>query len=363
MQYTVAEIAKALGADMAGNGQVKITRPSEPATADADHLALAMEKAFLPDLAKGQAKAAVVPPDTDWQALGLEAAIFAPRSRYVMAGVNRVFERPIQISSGIHPSAVIEDGARIGENPAIGPFVHIGAGAEIGANARIASHCSIGAGTIIGDDVLLHPGVHIAQYVRIGDRFIAQSGAVIGGDGFSFVTPKPGAVEEARTEGRISEASRTAGFVRINSVGGVSIGDDVEVGANSTIDRGTVADTTIGNGTKLDNNVDVGHNAQLGSHCLLCGQSGVAGSAVVGDRVVLGGQSGVADHITIGSDVILTGQTGASSNVPSGRIMMGTPAIKMELAVASYQALRRLPRTLASLREITNQVSKRSSND
>lgn len=348
MQYSIKDLAEALGAEFAGDGDFKIEKPSEPTSAGAHDLALAMDKKFVADIAKGSAQAAVLPSDTDWQALGLKAAIFAPRSRYVLAGVSKVFERPIHIAPGIHASAVIEDGAEIGANASIGPFTHIAATARIGKNARISSHCSVGYGAVIGDDLLLHPGVHIREHVQIGDRFIAQAGAILGGDGFSFVTPKPGAVEEARDTGHISAASRTQGFVRIHSVGGLRIGDDVEVGSNATIDRGTVADTTIGNGTKIDNSVLVGHNAQVGSHCLLCGQAGIAGSARVGDRVVMGGQSAVADHVTVGSDVILTGQTGVSSHVPSGRIMMGTPAVKMNIAVASYQALRRLPRFMKS---------------
>lgn len=361
--FTIREIADALGAEAVGDLDLHIDRPAEPQNAGSGDLAMAMEKTYLEAVEQSAAEAAVLPPDTDWQALGLKAAIFAPRSRYVMAGVTQVFDDPVRIAPGIHASAVIEDGAEIGENPAIGPFVHIASGARIGRNARILSHCSVGRGAVIGDDALLHPGVHIREHVRIGDRFIAQPGAVIGGDGFSFVTPKPGAVEEAKQQGTISEASRTKGFVRINSLGSVQIGDDVEIGANSTIDKGTVADTTVGNGTKIDNLVQIGHNVQIGETCLVCGAVAIGGSTVIGDRVVLGGQAGLADHITVGSDSILTGQTGASSNVPPGRIMMGTPAVRMDLAVESYKVMRRLPRLLTQLEALQKRLSKADPKD
>ncbi|QHQ35206.1 UDP-3-O-(3-hydroxymyristoyl)glucosamine N-acyltransferase [Algicella marina] len=358
MSYSVEELAKALGAEAAGDLGLRVTAPAEPGRAGPEHVAMAMEKKFVGQLADGKALVAIVAEGTDWEALGLRAAIFAPRSRYVMAGIGKLFERPLKIAPGIHPTAVIEDGAEIGAGAAIGPFVHVQSGARIGVRARISSHCSIGENTVIGDDLLLFPGAHIGPHVRIGNRFIGQIGVSVGGDGFSFVSPQPGAVEEARSTGKISEASRTAGFARINSMGGVVIGDDVEMGANSAVDRGTVADTKIGDGTKLDGLVMVGHNVTIGNHCLLCGQSGVAGSSVIGDRVVLAGQAGIADHINIGSDVIITAQTGINANVPSGKIMMGTPAMPMDVSVNVYKATRRLPRLLTKLQEAEKRVSK-----
>ena len=358
MPFTVGSVAEALGAEAAGDLDLEICGVAEPGSAGPRDLALAMEAGFAEALSDGDARAAVLWEGADWQAMGLSAAIFAPRSRYVLSGVTRVFEREIAIAPGIHPSAVIEDGAEIGEGAAIGPFVHVQAGARIGARARIGSHVAIGAGAVIGDDALIYSHVTVGARVRIGHRFIAQPGAVIGADGFSFVTPKPGAVEEARATGRITEASRTEGFARINSLGAVVLGDDVEVGANACIDRGTVADTTIGDGTKIDNQVQIGHNVKIGNNCLLCGQCGVAGSTEIGDRVVLGGRSAVADHLRVGSDVIITGASGVSAHVPPGKVMMGTPAIPMDRAVESYKALRRLPRILSRLEGAQKQVSK-----
>ncbi|NNU80550.1 UDP-3-O-(3-hydroxymyristoyl)glucosamine N-acyltransferase [Halovulum dunhuangense] len=358
MTHTLGSIAEALGATAEGRLDLAITGVAEPARATESDLALAMEPKFAETLGQGKARAAVLWQGADWRALGLEGAIFAPRSRYVLAGVGRVFAPPLTLPHGIHPSAVIEPGAILGEDAWVGPFTYIAVGARIGPRARILNHVSIGADAVIGADALIHPHVHIGPRVVIGDRFICQPGAMIGGDGFSFVSPSRDAVEEARATGQISAASRTPGFARINSLGSVRIGDDVEVGANAAIDRGTISDTVIGDGTKLDDLVDIGHNVQIGRHCLLCGQSGVAGSSILGDRVVLGGKAGVADHLRIGSDVIVTGASGVSSHVPSGRVMMGNPAMKMDLSVASYKALRRLPRLLEKMESALKRVPK-----
>jgi UDP-3-O-[3-hydroxymyristoyl] glucosamine N-acyltransferase len=351
-RYTIKEISDAIGAEAAGDLSLEITTINEPQIASADELALAMEESYAEALREGAALAAILWEGADWQALGLKAAIYAPRSRYVLSGVTQIFEHKIDIAKGIHPSAIIDPSAQIGNNPAIGPFVVIGADVEIGDNARIASHCSIAEGASIGKDVLLYQGVRIGARVQIGTGFICQPNAVIGGDGFSFVTPKSGAIEEAKKSGTISNARATNGFARINSLGSVVIGDRVEIGANSTIDRGTISNTTIGNGTKLDNMVHLGHNVAIGEHCLICGQSGIAGSSVIGDRVVIGGQSAISDHIRVGSDVIIAGKSGVSSHVPPKRLMMGNPAVKMEANIESYKAIRRLPRLVAKVAKL-----------
>jgi UDP-3-O-[3-hydroxymyristoyl] glucosamine N-acyltransferase len=357
-KFTVEQIAKALGAQVFGDPSIQISAVQAPAKASPDELALAMDPSYETALGEGNAVAAIVWPDADWQAMGLKAAIIAPRSRYILSGVTYLFEKKPEIDVGIHASAVIADDAVIGENASIGPFVIIGSGVKIGGNARIMSHTTVSEGAVIGDDVLLYPGVRIGARVRIGDGFICQSNTVIGVDGFSYVTPKPGAVEEAKKTGQITASTRTDGFARINSLGTVVIGDNVEMGANCAIDRGTIESTTIGDGTKLDNLVHIGHNVTIGSTCLICGQVGIAGSSVLGDRIVLGGQVGVADHINIGSDVIAAGKSGISSNVPSGRVMMGSPAMRMDLNVEAYKALRRLPRLVAKVAKLEKSVLK-----
>lgn len=359
---TIEELARALGAEAVGDAAITVTGAAEPAFAGPDDIALAMQPAFAEDLSKGRARAAILWPGADWQALGLSAAILAPRARYLLAGVNRVFDRPPELAPGIHPSAVIDPTAEVPDDARIGPFVLVGARARIGAGARIFSHVSIAEDAVIGCDALILSGVRIGARVRIGDRFIAQPGAVLGADGFSFVTPTRGIVEEARETGVIA-ASEQQEYVRINSIGSVLIGDDVEVGANSCIDRGTVADTTIGSGTKIDNLVQLGHNVKVGRTCLICGHVAVGGSTVIGDRVVLGGKAAVADHLTIGQNSVITGNSGVASNVPPNRIMMGYPAVRMEQNVEIYKALRRLPRFMARLDAAQKDVANARSSD
>ena len=206
-------------------------------------------------------------------------------------------------------------------------------------------------------------GVRIGARVRIGDRFIAQPGAVIGGDGFSFVTAERSAVEEVRaTLGQRGEI-RAQDWVRIHSLGAVTIGDDVEIGANSCVDRGTIRDTEIGRGTKLDNLVQVAHNVQIGEDCLLCGQSGIAGSARIGNRVVLGGKAGVADNLQVGDDVIAGAGTLILSNAPAGRVLLGYPAVRMDSQIEIMKAQRRLPKLVARVAALEKRLGSDADKD
>jgi UDP-3-O-[3-hydroxymyristoyl] glucosamine N-acyltransferase len=227
----------------------------------------------------------------------------------------------------------------------------------IGPGARIASHVSIAENAQIGADALILQGARIGARVTIGNNFICQPGAVIGADGFSFVTPEKSGVEEIRKTLGVRDEIKEQSWTRIHSLGAVSIGDNVEIGANSCIDRGTIRDTVIGDGTKLDNLVHIGHNVQVGRDCLLCGQVGVAGSSRIGDRVVLAGQCGVNDNIFVGDDVIAGGGTKIFTNAPAGRVLLGYPAVRMETHVDIQKALRRLPRLAATVAELTKKLS------
>jgi UDP-3-O-[3-hydroxymyristoyl] glucosamine N-acyltransferase len=356
MPHSIRDIAAALGAEAVGDLDLIILRAAEPASAGPQDLALAMDPRYGDGIAKGKAQAGLIWPGADLQALGLKAAIFAPRGRLAMAGLSVMLDPGPAIAPGVHPMAIVDPTAVIGEGAAIGPFVTIGAQARIGARARIASHVSIAEGAQIGDDALILQGVRIGARVTIGNRFICQPGAVIGADGFSFVTPEKSGVEEIRaTLGQRTEI-REQSWTRIHSLGAVTLGDDVEIGANVAIDRGTIRDTSIGSGTKLDNLVHIGHNVQVGQDCLLCGQVGIAGSARIGNRVVLAGQCGVNDNIFVGDDVICGGATKIFTNAPAGRVLLGYPAVKMETHVEIQKALRRLPRLAARVAELEKQV-------
>ena len=344
MAHSIAEIAKALGAEAVGEVSLRVARASEPAMAGPDDLALAMDPRYADGLAKGKARAAMLWPGADWQGLGLKAAIFAPRGRLAMAGLSRMMDPGPDLAPGVHAMTAIDPTAEIGAGAAIGPFVSIGRGARIGARVRIAAHVSIAEDAVIGDDALILHGAHIGARVEIGHRFICQPGAVIGADGFSFVTPEKSGVEEIRETLSQRNEIHEQSWTRIHSLGAVTIGDDVEIGANCTIDRGTIRNTVIGRGTKLDNQVHIGHNVQVGEDTLLCGQVGIAGSSRIGNRVVLAGQVGVNDNIFVGDDVIAGGGTKIFTNAPKGRVLLGYPAVKMETHVEIQKALRRLPR-------------------
>lgn len=350
MAHSIQQIADALHAQAVGDTDLTVDGAAEPAAAGPRDLALAMTPSYGPDLAKGQAQAAVVWPDADWQSLGLKAAIFAPRARLAMAQLTQLLDRPPQ-GTGIAAQAAIAGDAQMGAGVSVGAFTVIGAGARVGDNTWIADQVSIGPGVQIGRDCVIHAGVRLQRGTVIGDRVILQPNVAIGGDGFSFVSTTPANVEIAREtlgDGALTPPEDPT-WHRIHSLGGVQIGDDVEIGANSTVDAGTIRPTSVGQGTKIDNLVQVGHNVRVGVHCLLCAQAGVAGSTTVGDRVVIGGKAGVADNLTVGDDVVLGGGSVVLSNVPTGRVMMGYPATKMKTHIDSYKALRRLPRLLRGL--------------
>ncbi|QQA41165.1 UDP-3-O-(3-hydroxymyristoyl)glucosamine N-acyltransferase [Pelagovum pacificum] len=351
MTHSIEDIAAALGAEALGAVSLRVSGAAEPQSAGPHDLALAMSPAYGDAIGQGQARAAVVWPGADWQALGLEAAIVAPRARLAMARLTQMLDRPYGREAGIHPTAVIGEGAEIDPTAHVGPLSIIGAGAKIGAGTVLTGQSTVGEGAEIGADGLIHAGVRIGRDVRIGARVILQPNVVIGGDGFSFVSEAVSNAERARDSlgDEPLAAPQDARWHRIHSLGGVEIGDDVEVGANSAIDAGTIRATRIGRGTKIDNLVQVGHNVIVGEDCLLCGTTGIAGSTVIGNRVVLGGMTGVVDNIRIGDDVVTGAGTLVISNVPAGRIMMGSPAVKMSTHIESYKALRRLPRLLKRL--------------
>jgi UDP-3-O-[3-hydroxymyristoyl] glucosamine N-acyltransferase len=356
MAFTVKQIATSLEAEAFGAESIEISGASEPSSAGPDDLALAMDPKYADGLAMGRARAAIIWHGADWQALGLEAAIIVPRPRYAMSGLTRLLDAGPEIAPGVHPSAVVDPSASLGEGVAIAPLVVIGARAVIGQNATIGPHVTIAEDAQIGDDALIHAGVRIGSSVRLGDRFICQPGAIIGSDGFSFVTPEKSRVEEARASLGSETTAINASWTRIHSLGTVVIGDDVEIGANTCIDRGTIRATTIGNRTKLDNLVHIGHNVEVGEDTLLCGQVGIAGSTKIGNRVVMGGQCGVSDNIFVGDDVVAGGSTKMMTNVPAGRVVLGYPAMKMDKFLEASRNWRRLPRLIDDVKALKKSI-------
>lgn len=346
MPQTLAQLAASLGAETLGDASLTVDRLAEPLEARAGDLALAVAPKFAEHLKASKARAAVVWAGADLADLDLDGAIIVPpRGRLAMAGLTQAMDdMPIFAGgAGIHPTAVIDPTALVPDDAQIGPFVVIGAGAQIGTGARIASHTSIGPETTIGADAIILAGVKIGARVRIGDRFKCQAGAVIGSDGFSFTTEGPSNVERAirlRPGDALDPMDGT--WHRIHSLGAVEVGDDVEIGANATVDAGTIRATRIGNGVKLDNLVHVAHNVVLGDDCLLCAQTAVAGSSVLGARVIMGGQSGVADNLTVGRDVVIGGGAGVLANIADGQFVQGYPAQSSHEYRAGLKAVRRL---------------------
>jgi len=356
--YTVRQLAEALGASAQGNLDLTVEKAAEPQTARPQDLAIASSPKFAEGLGQGQARVALLWEGADWQDMGLEAAIFATRPRMAMGKITVLMDVGQGFQPGIHPSAIIDPSAQIGADVSIGAFVVVAAGARIGRGSVIGPQCYIGANATLGEDSYLREMVSIGARAQIGDRFYAQPGVRIGGDGFSFVTPEVSGTENVRKTLGDQGDAKPQSWMRIHSLGAVTIGDDVEIGANSTIDNGTIRDTIIGNGCKLDNLVHVGHNVRIGNDCLLCGQCGVAGSVEIGNNVVLGGQCGVGDNIFVGDGVIAAGSSKILSNVPAGRVVMGYPAVKMESHTEIYKAQRRLPRLMRDIDALKKAVFK-----
>ncbi len=358
-------VAEALGGHLIGDGTHQVERLVHPAEVrGAQDLVLATDKALLPLLAGSLAKAAVIADMDAVNQKAFAALIVVERPRFAMAALTRVFEQRPQVAVGVHPTAIVEKGAKLADNVSIGPMVYIGADAIIGANSIVHPHVYIGPEAQIGDGCLIHAGVKIGARVKIGKRNILHFNASVGADGFSFVTPQIGSVEAAKATGEVVATNDQ--LVRIASLGTVILGDDVEVGANTSIDRGTITATRIGNGSKIDNQVQIGHNVTVGENCMLCGRVGIAGSAVIGDRVVLGGAVGVADHVKIGDDAIAMGMSGIASNVPPKTIVGGMPAKPRERALQEQLFLGRsksLVKKIELLAERLEKLERQANND
>lgn len=357
MSHTIAEIAEALGARALGALDLEITGAAEPADAGPGDLALAMKPDYAAGLAQGGARAAMLWQGADWQAMGLEAAIIPARPRYAMAGLTAALDPGHGYGPGIHPTAIIGEGAELAEGVSVGAHAVIGAGARIGAGSVIGPQAYVGIDSDIGEAAVLHVGARIGPRVRIGARFIAHPGAAIGMDGFSFVTPEEGAVEQARASLGEAVHAQAQSWVRIHSLGAVVIGNDVEIGCNSCVDAGTIRPTRIGNGTKIDNLCHVAHNVTVGNDCLFAGLVGIAGSTRIGNNVTLGGQVGVTDNTIVGDGVVAGGGTKILSKVPAGRVVLGYPAIKMDSHLEIYKAQRRLPRLVDELAELKTRLA------
>ena len=252
--------------------------------------------------------------------------------QYAYLETAKIFFQPTRYEAGIHPTAIVHPSAKIGRNAAIGAYVVIEAEVQIGENCTILPHAMIYSRVRIGDNFFAHSHVSIREDSQIGNNVVLHNGAVIGSDGFGFAKD---------SEGR---------WQKIPQMGKVVIEDDVEVQANSCIDRASMGETRIRRGTKIDNLVQVAHNCEVGENTMLCAQVGLAGSTELGKNVILAGQVGVAGHCKLGDGVIATAQSGTRGDIPAGAMVSGTPAIDNKVWLRSMAVLRRLPELAKAVR-------------
>lgn len=336
--YSVEEISQIVGGILTKIDSAEISKVGPPLLADENTLALALNEEEIENLTNTKAKAAIVPLGVNSEFV---STIEVERPRLAMMKLLHLFYMPPDSTPGIHPTATIHPDAKLGENISIGPNVVISRHASIGNNSKILANCYIGRAVQIGENCLFHPGCNIGDNAVIGDRVILQHGVSIAADGFSFVTENPNNIEQAREEGAVKESNTAQKIYKIPSLGTVVIGDDVEIGANTCIDKGTIENTTIGAQTKIDDLVMIGHNCKIGKGCMIVSQAGIAGSCIIGDRVVIAGQAGLADHLEIGSDSIVMAQAGVTKTFGPKSIIMGSPAVPRKEFVKQHQIMKK----------------------
>ena len=244
-----------------------------------------------------------------------------------------------EVEPGVHETACVDASARVDPTASVDAFAVVGGGSTLGPGVVVGAHAVVGRGCSLGTGTVLHPHVVIYDGTRIGERVVVHSGVVLGADGFGF-----------------AEGAESASQVKLPQVGVVVIGDDVEIGANSAVDRATFDTTTIGRGTKIDNLVQIGHNAQIGQGCILCGQAGVSGSSRIGDRVLLAGQAGVAGHFRIGDGVQVAAKSAVFQEVEDGRQVAGIPAVPIAAWRRRNALQSRLPAMRSALRALERRV-------
>lgn len=350
--FTLEEITHIVGGMLTDGGNkaagMKIACIAPPLLADENTLALAFGEEEINNLQKTKAPAALVP-------LGVQldgyTTIEVERPRLAMMKLLNLFYTEPEVNKGIHPSAIVHETAKLGENVQIGPNVVISSHAEIGDNTKIIANSYIGSKVKIGKNCFFHPAVNIGDRVQVGDKVILHHGVSLGADGFSFVTENPDNIEQARKDGTIKEENIKHTIFKIPSIGAVKIGNNVEIGANSAIDRGTIEDTVVGDDTKIDDLVMIGHNCRVGKGCLIVSQVGIAGSCVIGDRVVIAGQAGLADHIEIGSDTIISAKTGVSKSFPEKSIIMGIPAVPRKEFIRQIKTMKEAQEIFAKFKK------------
>ena len=322
---SVSEIAGRLGGEVEGDGDVLITGLSALREAGPGDLSFVVSAKFAADAAATQATAVLVSPEWDKPCSAIMIRVKNPDEAFT--SITPAFAPPpVERKPGIHPSAVLAPDVECGPDVHIGPHCVVDSGARIGARSVLMAGCYVGQGVELGEEVMLYPHVSVREYSRIGNRVLIHDGTVVGSDGFGYVVDDQG----VRT--------------KVPQVGIVEIGNDVEIGANVTIDRARFGKTRIGNGVKIDNLVQIAHNVVLGDHAVVVAQVGISGSTEVGPHAILAGQAGIAGHLKIGAGAVVLAQSGVWKDVESKTQVFGYPALPQRQAMSLQRAYMKLPR-------------------
>jgi UDP-3-O-[3-hydroxymyristoyl] glucosamine N-acyltransferase len=334
--FTLAELADLVQGDLTGDPGKRIAGVNTLTAAGPDEIVYLQERRYLAALRDTKAGAAVVP-----RGLGFEKTniIAVDRPRLAFTRISRLFHPAIPpITKGIHETALVARTARVGEGVSIGAYAIIGEGAHLGTGVAVEPLCVIGEDVSIGEGSYLYASVVVREGISIGRNCIIHSGVVLGSDGFGF------------------EPDENGDYVKIPHTGTIVIEDDVEIGANTTIDRAAMGETRISQGTKLDNLVHIAHNVRIGEGSLLCAQAGVAGSTSIGKGAILGGQAGVLGHLTIGDFVRVGAQAGVMKSVKDRETLSGYPARPHRVAMRKEAILSRLERIFDTIKNLTKRV-------
>jgi UDP-3-O-[3-hydroxymyristoyl] glucosamine N-acyltransferase len=316
------DIAERIESRLHGDGDIEIRGVAGIENAAAGDLTFFTNPRYTAELRKTRASAVILGENAE----AAPCAMLRAKQPYLaFARAVELFADTWRPTPGVHKLALVGENVTVAAGASVGPFVVIGDGARIGARSILHSHVAIGRHAEIGEDCILHTRVSVRERVRVGSRVVVQDGAVIGSDGFGFARRLDGSHH------------------KIPQIGGVVIEDDVEIGANSAIDRPAVGETRIGAGTKIDNLVQVAHGVTIGQNVLLAAQVGIAGSTTIEDSVTLAGQVGVAGHLTVGKGAVATAQTGIPSSLDPGAFVSGYPAIPNRDWLRSSAVFRKLP--------------------
>lgn len=336
MQNSVEELAALVGGTVEGDGELQIFRARPITHAGPGDITFVEDSRHARTLLSSQASAAVVGPD--FQLITPRTLVRVAKPLDAFGKIADHFQAPRRLMPpGIHPQSSIAASVKLGSDVGVGPYVVIGDDVSIGDRCRLMPGVVIGAGCRLGDDVVLYPNVVLYPDTVLGNRVIIHSGSVLGADGFGY-----------RMEG--------GRHVKVPQRGHVEIGDDVEIGANSAIDRATFLTTHVADGTKIDNLVQIAHNCQIGRHNLVVSQVGLAGSCKTGDYVVIAGQAGIKDHITLGDGAIVEAMAGVMEDVPAGEKWVGAPAMNARNQFRLFGLIRKLPELREKLMELARHV-------